>query len=128
MAELLRRQVRRPGSPRPKSHRVRVTAEQEAQLQRRAAEQRLTVARLLVESALAHEPARQADPMSRELAAEFFGLVRLLVGISTNVNQLAAVANTTGTFPPAELVAVADAVKRATKRVEVVASELGGGR
>ncbi len=79
------------------SHRVLVTGEEEARLTRLAEEQRVTVPRLLIESALAgtgETPTQRRDAMS-----ELFALRRLLAGASTNINQLARVGNTEGNIP-----------------------------
>ena len=88
------RQERRPGSPRPFVHKVKVTPEQEERLILRAAERRITVARLLVESALTG--GADAAKATSELAGELFRISRLLGKIGVNVNQVARLLNGTG--------------------------------
>lgn len=76
-------------------HKVKVTPEQELRLQERARDARMTVSRLLVESALADELGETATAR-REVAVELFGAFRLLASIANNVNQIAKATNATG--------------------------------
>ncbi len=87
------RQERKPGSPRPFVHKVKVTPEQEERLILRAAERRITVVRLLVESALSG--GADAAKAKSELAGELFRITRLLGKIGVNINQIARVTNAT---------------------------------
>jgi mobilization protein NikA/mobilization protein MobC len=59
----------------------------------------------------------------RGVAAELFGVHRLLVGVSTNLNQLAKVANSTGRVP-AEVPVAAAAVSRYLPRLKAVVAAL----
>jgi hypothetical protein len=119
MAELsstppARRQVRRPGRRREVTHKVKVTEDQEGRLVAKAAERNITVSRLLVESALAG--GADVAAARAELAGEMFRVVRLLGRVGLNVNQLAKVANATGSVPPEAPAALA-ALTRATDRL-----------
>ena len=116
-----RRQLKRAGSVRGVRHVVRVNAEQEARLQARADERGITVARLLVESALAGG----ADAAATKAAtmADLFLVVRLLGQVGNNVNQLARVANATGALPPEAPAALAS-LTRATDRLTVFMAEV----
>jgi len=110
-----RRQLKRAGSVRGVRHVVRVDGDQEARLQARADERGITVARLLVESALAG--GADAAAVKAATMADLFMVVRLLGQVGNNVNQLARVANATGRLPP-EVPAAAAALTRATTRLE----------
>jgi hypothetical protein len=113
-----RRQIRRPGMPRTIVHKVKVTSAQELELRHRAAEQDVTVSRLMVEAALRDEPAPvEVDPVTRQAMAELFGLSRLLGKMSTNLNQIARAANATGEVQAATVTA-ADATKRVAGRID----------
>lgn len=59
----------------------------------------------------------------RGLAAELFGVHRLLRGVATNLNQLAKVANSTG-HVPAEVAVAAAAVSRYLPRLKAVVAAL----
>jgi hypothetical protein len=113
----LRRQIRRAGARRDVVHKVKVSAEQEARLIERAAARGITVSRLLVESALAG--GADAAAARADLAGEMFRLTRLLGRVGLNVNQLAKVANATGTVPPEARHAL-DAMARASDRLTVL--------
>lgn len=110
-----RRQLRRPGAPREIVHKVRVNQDQELRLSARAAEQGITISRLLVESALAG--GADAAAAKGALAGEMFRMARLLGQVSNNVNQLARVANATGQIPPA-VPAALDALTRSLGRLD----------
>lgn len=92
-----RRQRRAPGG-RIARHVVRVTPEQEAQLLALALRYRVSVPKLLVDSALAGGSAAAASNASVRVAIidELFGVHRLLASISANVNQMAKATNATG--------------------------------
>lgn len=110
----LRRQIRRAGSRREVTHKVKVSATQEARLVERANARGITVSRLLVESALAG--GADAAAARAHLAGEMFRLSRLLGRVGLNINQLAKVANATGSVPPEARHAL-DAMARATDRL-----------
>lgn len=119
-ARLRRRRANAAGG-RERSHRVRVTAEEAAQLQVLADGQGVTVARLLVESALAGD--RETASRRRDAIVELFAVRRLLAAVSNNVNQVARQANATGRLP-AETGAVLSAVARLVPRLEAAAEAL----
>ena len=116
----LRRQVRRAGSRREVLHKVRVSQDQEARLADRANARGITVSRLLVESALTG--GADAAAARAHLAGEMFRVVRLLGRVGLNVNQLAKVANATGSLPP-EVPAALAALERATDRLTQLLSD-----
>jgi len=115
------RQERRPGSPRPFVHKVKVTPEQEQRLVLRAGERRITVARLLVESGLAG--GADAAKAKAELAGELFRVSRLLGKIGVNVNQIARATNATLEGQP-ELVGALAAVGRVCARIETLLDDV----
>ncbi len=96
-------------------HEVKVTEAEEAQLKARAAEQGITVPRLLVEAALAG--GGETATQRREVAAQLFATYRLLAAISNNVNQIARATNATGDAQP-ETAATLEAVRRTALRVD----------
>lgn len=104
-------------------HEVKVSVEEEARLVLLAAGLGVSVPRLLVESALASERgvtvSERRDALAALLAAH-----RLLARVSTNVNQLARVANATGAVG-AELSATLEAVRRVSGRLDVAVEGLG---
>jgi hypothetical protein len=102
-------------------HRVKTSPEEEAVLLRLAAEQGVTVPRLLVESAMAGDRATAAE--RRDGIVELFAIRRLLAGVSNNVNQVAKKANAASDFP-AEAAAVLDAVRRLVPRISAAAEAL----
>lgn len=96
------------------THKVKVSAEQEARLVERADARGITVARLLAESALAG--GADAAAATSQLGGELFRISRLLGRVSLNINQLAKVANATGSVPPETGHAV-DAISRVCDRI-----------
>ncbi|GGE98429.1 hypothetical protein GCM10011313_21770 [Mycetocola zhadangensis] len=74
-----------------------MSPEEDAQLRARAVVARVTVPRLLVESAMnAHI---ETDTDRKEVIAEVFAVRRLMANVANNVNQLARFANTESTLP-----------------------------
>ncbi|MFN8185222.1 MAG: plasmid mobilization relaxosome protein MobC [Candidatus Nanopelagicales bacterium] len=67
---------------------MKVTAEEEARLVALAEAQGVTVARLLVESAMAGERGETASER-RALITELFAVHRSVAGVANNVNQIA---------------------------------------
>jgi len=116
-----RRQLKRLGAVRTVRHVVKVNEDQEARLQARADERGITVARLLVEAALSGG----ADAAATKAAtmADLFLVVRLIGQVGNNVNQLARVANATGSVPP-ELPAALAALTRASDRLTVFMADV----
>lgn len=97
-------------------HRVRVSPEEEGMLARLAEAQHITIARLLVESALSVESSE--TPTERKQAmAELFALHRLLAAISNNVNQIARATNATGDLQP-ETAATLSKVREVAVRID----------
>ncbi len=76
-------------------HKVKVSPEEEVVLARLAAEQQVTIPRLLVESALASESS-ETPTQRKQAIAGLFALHRLLAAVSNNVNQIARATNATG--------------------------------
>lgn len=129
---------------------VRLTDEERARIEQRAAEMGLTPASYLAEIGQAAVPAgangspegdgangagdgaRMVTEVGRPLrvlerravAAELMAVRRLLSGVATNLNQLARVANTTGHLNPSQLAAAAAAVIRYLPRLETVVAAL----
>lgn len=75
-------------------HEVKVTAEEEARLAALAEAQGVTVARLLVESAMAG-PRGETASERRALITELFAVHRSVAGVANNVNQIARKLHTT---------------------------------
>lgn len=121
-----RRQVRRRranvAGGRVAAHKVTVSPEEEGMLLRLAAEQGVSVPRLLVESALAADAGETATER-RSLVKSLFGLHRLLASISNNVNQIAKATNATGEVQ-AETAATLLAARRCAGRIDVLLDEL----
>lgn len=107
------------------THRVLVSEEEEARLIVLAAEQNVTIPRLLIESALAGS----SDLWSgrQQLIGELFGVVRLLGSLSNNVNQIARAANA-GSALGADLHGTLVAVRRAASRITEAVDQLGASR
>ena len=115
------RQERRPGSPRPHVHKVRVSEEQERRLLVLAAQHgNVSVPRLLVESTLAGGSG--AAVAKADLAAELFRVTRFLGKVGVNVNQIARATNATLETQP-ETVAAMAAVQRVCARAEALLAE-----
>ena len=100
---------------------VRLTPEQKAVLDTRADELRVSVPRLLVDSALT--PAGVSLPERHALWTELEGISRLLVRVGTNVNQIAATMHSTGAIRP-EVAGAADAVTRIADRLQELLDDL----
>lgn len=83
-------------------HKVRVNEVEEAALNDCAAKQGVTVARLLVESALSDSSGETRTERENALSL-YFRLERLLGNVANNINQIAKVANTTGSVDVTEL-------------------------
>ena len=103
------------------SHRVKTSPSEEALLVQLAAAQGVTVARLLVESALAGD--RETAVARRDAIVELFAVRRLLAAVSNNVNQVARHANAGEDFP-AEATATLAAVRRLVPRIDAAVDAL----
>lgn len=79
------------------AHQVKVTVQEEGALARLAAEQGVSVPRLLVESALS--PTGEGVGDRRDAMRNLFAVRRQLAGLTTNVNQIARAVNTDGRLP-----------------------------
>jgi hypothetical protein len=121
--QLVRRRRANVEGGRQHRHEVKVSPEEEALLLRLAHEQRVTVPRLLVESALA-AGAGETPTERRDAMAQLFGLYRLLASVSNNVNQMARATNATGEVQ-AEMVETLRAVRRVAERVDAAIDGLG---
>lgn len=106
-------------------HVVRVSPEEEARLVLRANSLGVTVARLMVESALSETPGETVTQRRADLA-ELFRLIRILSGVATNLNQVAKIANGTGEIP-GEAAGVIVTVKNLLSRVDAALDQLGLG-
>lgn len=102
---------------------VRVSEEERQRLVELAAEQRVSVSRLLVESALG---GGESPEGRRAVMAQLFELRRLLATMANNVNQLARTANITGQVPMALSGSLVDA-RDLMLRIDVMLDELAGG-
>lgn len=80
--------------PRQKRYVVKVTPAEQAALEGRAIEARVTVQRLMLESALSDAPETITE--RRQLAVELSEVRQLLANLANNANQLAKYANTEG--------------------------------
>jgi hypothetical protein len=118
---LVRRRRANVAGGRQHSHRVLVTPEEEAQLVRLAEAQRVTVPRLLVESALS--ASGETPTQRREAMAELFAVRRLLAAVSNNVNQIARHANAGGEFP-ADAAGTLHGVRRVVGRIDAAIDDL----
>lgn len=110
-----RRRENAPGGRRHR-HSVVVTPEEEGLLVRLAAEQGVTVPRLLVEAATAERVGETASDR-RELLTELFGVHRALGAVGNNLNQLTRAANATGDLA-VELEHTLAAVRRQLTRLD----------
>ncbi len=97
------------------SHRVKVTPQEEALLVQLAGAQRVSVPRLLVESALSGRG--ETSTQRREAMVELLAIRRLLAAVSNNVNQIARHANASGEFP-ADAAGVLHGVRRVAQRID----------
>lgn len=102
-------------------HKVKLTPEQKVALQARAEDRGVTVSRLMVESSLAD---RQGFASRRELV-DLFAMSNALSALSNNMNQIAKVANGSGSVP-ADLVHTLDAVRRLVWRLDDVSRAITG--
>ena len=116
-----RRQVRAVGRVRSHAHRVKVTSEQEARLVELAGARGITVARLLVESALSGGAASAVERAA--VVAELSVLGAALGRVGVNVNQIARVTNGTGEVQPATEATLA-AVREVAARLGAVLNTL----
>lgn len=110
-----RRRENAPGGRRHR-HSVLVTPEEEGVLVRLAAEQGVTVPRLLVEAATAERAGETASDR-RELLTELFGVHRALGAVGNNLNQLTRAANASGDLA-VELEHTLAAVRRQLMRLD----------
>ncbi|MUK01604.1 plasmid mobilization relaxosome protein MobC [Vibrio cholerae] len=104
-------------------HVVKVTPEEEAQLAMIAERHHVTVARLLVESALSE--AGETPSERRNQFVELSNLARLVGTVANNVNQVARHANSTGEIPADAAASVAHA-KSVIYRVDRLLAEMAG--
>lgn len=108
-------------------HVVRVTPEEEGQLLALALRYRVSVPKLLVDSALAGGAAAAAANASvrHEVIAQMFAMHRLLADIANNVNQMARATNATGEVQDAMVVTLAK-VREVADRIDAFVDELHG--
>lgn len=110
---------------RQRRHVVRVTAEEEGQLLALALQYRVSVPKLLVDSALAGGSSTAAANASvrHEVIAQMFATHRLLAGIANNVNQMAKATNATGDVQDSMVVTLAK-VREVAERIDAFVDEL----
>lgn len=111
-----------PSGPRRVTHRVKLTDEHAVRLRAIAEEQGITVARLMVESALSRGD-RSPRPR-RALVEELARLRSDVQKVGGNVNQIAKVANSTGVVPEG-LPALAESVEAAVGSIDATMRRLG---
>ncbi|MPY12263.1 plasmid mobilization relaxosome protein MobC [Arthrobacter bussei] len=104
-------------------HVVKVTPEEEAQLVMVAERHHVTVARLLIESALSE--AGETPSERRSQFVELSNLARLVGTVANNVNQVARHANSTSEIPADAAASVAHA-KSVIYRVDRLLAEMSG--
>ncbi|MBX3196283.1 MAG: plasmid mobilization relaxosome protein MobC [Microbacteriaceae bacterium] len=117
---------RRVEGGRQRRHVVRVTAEEEAQLRDLSARYRVSVPKLLVDSALSGgaDAAVSNASVRAEVLTSLFAAQRQIAGIANNVNQLAKFANANG-FVPGDAAAALDEARRTTMRISGLVDEIG---
>ncbi|NDU78749.1 plasmid mobilization relaxosome protein MobC, partial [Actinomadura sp. DSM 109109] len=99
----------------------RVSESEEAALKVKAASYGISVARLLVESALSVEGESRADRQA--LVQELSQIRTLLSRVSSNVNQIARHANATSSFPE-DAGAAVEAMRRLMVRIDDAVSSV----
>ena len=104
-------------------HVVKVTPEEEAQLVMIAERHHVTVARLLIESALSE--AGETPSERRSQFVELSNLARLVGTVANNVNQVARHANSTSEIPADAAASIAHA-KSVIYRVDRLLAEMSG--
>lgn len=116
---------RRVDGGRQHRHVVRVTPEEEGQLLALALQYRVSVPKLLVDSALAGGSSTAAANASvrHEVIAQMFSTHRLLAGIANNVNQMAKATNATGDVQDSMVVTLAK-VREVADRIDGFVDEL----
>lgn len=102
-------------------HVVRVTPEEEAQLLALALRYRVSVPKLLVDSALAggSEVAASNASVRQAIVTELFGVHRLLANVANNVNQMTKALHSTEEVLP-QSGEVLSAVRRTAGRIDDV--------
>lgn len=125
----VRRQARRRRVVGGRQHRhvVRVTPEEEGRLLALALQYRVSVPKLLVDSALAGGAATAAAHASvrHEVISEMFAAHRRLAGIANNINQIAKATNATGEVQ-AEMAVTLAKVREVAERIDAFVDELSG--
>jgi mobilisation protein len=103
-----------------------VTEEEEGKLLALALQYRVSVAKLLVDSALAGgaEVAVANASVRHEVIVQMFATHRLLAGIANNVNQMAKATNATGEVQEAMVVTLSK-VREVAERISSFIDELG---
>jgi hypothetical protein len=114
--KLARRRRTNVAGGRQHKHEVKVTQDEAARLAVKAAEQHVTVPRLLVESALSGDG--ETSTQRRDAMSELFAIRRQLVGVARNVNQLARLGNTDRRTPVGTAAAL--------ERIHVVVDKVDG--
>ena len=110
------RQANVPGG-RQHSYRVKVTGEERARLSELAAEQQVSVPRLMVEAALTG--GSETPTQRREAMAELFAIRRVLSNNAININQMAKAVNVDGEIRP-EAVGFLQEARQLVGHIDVV--------
>lgn len=110
---------RRVDGGRPHRYVVKATDEEKQLLADKAAQFKVSVPKLLIDSALAGgaDAAAQNESVRHALVTELFGLHRLLAGVANNVNQMTKVLHSTGDLPP-QAGEVLVAARRVAERID----------
>lgn len=121
------RPYRRPNAAggRSKRYEVRVTEEESERLVALAAQQRVTVPRLMFEAAMAGSGETSAQ--RRNLIEELFAAHRLLGSLANNMNQIAKATNSTREVQP-EMAVVQAKVRDTAERIDELVDQLAMGR
>lgn len=106
---------------------VRVTEEQDVAIRSAAAAQGVSPQTYLLERAGAGSLMEGWTAQQRRaVAQEVLAIRRVLAGIGTNVNQIAAATNATGEVNDSEVRSAMTALEHRLPRLDAVARELGG--
>ena len=108
---------------RNKKSTYRVSVAEEAALKVRAQQYGISVARLVVESALSKQGESHSDRVA--LVQEMTQIRTLLSRVSSNINQIARHANTTGDFPDDAAAALA-AMRKLMVRIDAAVAGVAG--
>lgn len=104
-------------------HEVKVSPEEEAQLQALAEKHRVTIPRLLIEAALSEGKENPSE--RRDQFMQLSALQRLVGTVANNINQIARHANATGEVPAEAAASIAHA-RAVIIRIDRQLAEMAG--